>query len=127
MISEPGRIGLTDEAGRYLEELLRQLNPDEGKEGVKLIKFDLYRLAVAFGIKGSVAPPELSGASSTSFRVLELDPDGVLRTALECSGMVPKDSSVYGYMESIAEYEIRKIYTAFQNTGRIPLEEYFRE
>ena len=45
-MDEPSRIGLTKEANILLEEMLKAIDP-----GKKLIKFDLYRLAVALGIK----------------------------------------------------------------------------
>ncbi len=125
-MNEPSRIGLTATTGAQLDELLKELNPD-GAEGVKLIKFDLYRLAVALGIKNHEPPPPLSDKGIGNFRVTELDLDGVLATAVESSGLLPQDVLVYEFIERFAEHGIRAFYLAYQKTGELPLEEYFEE
>ena len=126
-MDEPSRIGLTATTGAQLDELLEDINPDPGTEGVKLIKFDLYRLAVALGIKNHELPPSLNDTGISNLRVTELDPDGVLATAVESSGLLPKDVLVYNFIERLAEHGIRKFYLAYQKTGQLPLEEYFAE
>jgi hypothetical protein len=126
-MDEPTRIGLTAEAGSQLEELLDELNPDKGVEGVKLIKFDLYRLAVALGLKKSELPPPFTGNSTSSLRVNELDPDGVLYLAAEHSELLPDDTSVYGFVERLAEAGVRDFYTSYQTTGQLPFDQYFDE
>jgi len=122
-MKEPNRIGLTSEADAYLEELLKHLNPPKGA-GVKLIKFDLYRLAVALGIKKGKIPPPLNDKRVPNLKVFELDQEGVFRIALESSGIVPKDMFIYDVIERMAEQGIREFYNAYQQTGEIPLEEY---
>ena len=123
-MKEPNRIGLTSEADAYLEELLEHLNPPKGETGVKLIKFDLYRLAVAIGIKNGKIPPPLNDKRVPNLKVLELDQEGVFRIALESSGIVPKDMLIHDVIERMAEQGIREFYNAYQQTGEIPLEEY---
>jgi hypothetical protein len=61
----------------------------------------------------------------TSFRVSELDPDKVLYTALDNSELVPQATLIYEYIERLAEQGIREFYQAYQQTGQLPLEEYF--
>lgn len=124
-MDEPGRIGLSQEANSYLDDLLMELNPDDGAEGVKLIKFDLYRLAVALGIKNKIDPPVLDEKSSSSFRIQELDPDGILYTVVESTGIVKENDSVYLFIERLAEDGIRKFYDMYNQTGQLPLEEIF--
>jgi hypothetical protein len=126
-MDEPSRIGLSAETAILLEELLEDLNPKQGEEGVRLIKFDLYRLAVAIGIKRGDQPPELSDRSSTSFRVNELDPDGVLYTALDSSGLTPEGTPIYSYIERLAEAGIKTLSKAQQQTGDLPWAQYFTE
>ena len=126
-MDEPSRVGLTASTDARLEELLENLNPEQGVEGVKLIKFDLYRLAVVLGLKESEPPPKLNGKSTSSFRVSELDPDGVLFLAAESSELLPSDSSVYEFIERLAEYEVNEFYSAYQQTGQLPLDQYFDE
>ena len=126
-MNEPNRIGLTAVTGAQLDELLTELNPPKGETGVSLIKFDLYRLAVALGIKkGNPAPP-LKDKTVPSFRVAELDEDRVLYTALENSALKPSDTSIYEYIERLAEHGISNFYNTFQQTGELPLEEYFQK
>tara|TARA_B100000446_G_C10552524_1_gene341218 strand:+ start:4763 stop:5143 length:381 start_codon:yes stop_codon:yes gene_type:complete len=126
-MDEPSRIGLTATTGAQLDELLEDLNPEPGTEGVKLIKFDLYRLAIALGLKSSEPPPLLSEKSTSSLRVAELDPDGVLFLAAESSGLLPGGSSVYEFIERLAEAGIADFYRAFQKTGQLPIDQYFDE
>ena len=125
-MEEPKRIGLTLEADAYLEELLEHFNPPKGENGVRLIKFDWYRLAVALGIKKGDIPPPLNDKRVPNLKVFELDPEGVFRIALESSGIVPKEMSIYEVIERMAEHGIREFYNAYQETGEIPLEEYLR-
>ena len=124
---EPSRIGLTAAAGAQLDELLEDLNPEHGTEGVKLIKFDLYRLAVALGVKNHEPPPPLNDKSISNLRVAELDPDGVLATVVKTSGLLPKNVLVYEFIERLAEHGVKEFYLAYQKTGQLPLEEYFEE
>ena len=126
-MDEPSRIGLTAATGAQLEELLEDLNPDQGTEGVKLIKFDLYRLAVALGLNKNDPPPQLVEKSTSSLRVAELDPDGVLYLAAEHSELLPTGSSVYEFVERLAESGIHEFYSSYQTTGQLPLDKYFDE
>ncbi len=126
-MDEPTRIGLTAEAGAQLEDLLDELNPNKGIEGIKLIKFDLYRLAVALGLKKSEVAPPLAGNSTSSLRVSELDPDGVLYLAAEQSEVLPADAPVYGFIERLAEAGVREFYAFYQTTGQLPFDQYFDE
>ena len=125
MFEEPNRIGLTGVTASQLDELIEHMNPEAGTEGIKLIKFDLYRLAVALGIKNSVNPPNLNDKSNTVFRVSELDPDKILFTVVETSELVALDNSIYSYIERLAEHGIKEFYQAYQLTGELPLESYF--
>ncbi len=125
-MEEPQRIGLTKATHSMLDELLEELNPKESEEGMKLIKFDLYRLAVALGVKKAITPPQLEDISQTSFRVTELDRDGApLYTVLETSGIVPNGIPIYSYIERLAEEGIKEFYQAYIQTGELPWEEYF--
>lgn len=124
-MDEPGRIGLTAETAAQLDELLADLNPQEGKEGIKLIKFDLYRLAVALGIKKGQKPPFLTEKSNTSFRVSELDDGGILYAAVECAGIVDSGMPIYEYIERLAEQGIREFYDVNLKTGQLPFEKIF--
>lgn len=124
-MEEPSRIGLTAETAAKLDELLEYLNPEQGEDGIRLIKFDLYRLAVAIGIKNAVEPPQLNDKSVSSFRVSELDPEAVLYTAIDNSVFKPKHSPIYDLIERLAEQGIKEFYASYQQTGQLPLEEYF--
>ncbi len=130
-MDEPTRIGLTAATGAQLDELLEDLNgedlPESGVGGVKLIKFDLYRLAVALGLKASDPPPPLPEKSTSSLRVTELDPEGVLFLAAENSELRPADSSVYEFIERLAEAGVAEFCSAFDRTGALPLDQYFDE
>lgn len=124
-MNEPGRIGLTEQASMQLEELLADLNPAKGEEGIGLIKFDLYRLAVVVGIKNGIQPPALMDKGNSSFRVGELDEGGVLYAAVESAGLVEKGKSIYEYIERLAEQGIREFYDANLKTGQLPFDEIF--
>lgn len=126
-MEEPSRIGLTATTGAQLEELLDDLNPSAGVEGVKLIKFDLYRLAIVLELKTGSLPTPLNEKSVTNLRVVELDPNGVLATAVEVSCPIPEGVTIYEFIERLAESGIKKIYQAYQKTGQLPVEEYFEE
>ena len=126
-MAEPTRIGLTATTGAQLDELLEDLDAEVSAEGVKLIKFDLYRLAVALGLKSASPPPPLPESSTSSLRVSELDPDGVLFLAAESSELLPPDSSVYEFIERLAEAGVADRHRAFQRTGELPLDQYFDE
>jgi hypothetical protein len=126
-MDEPSRIGLTAATGAQLDELLEDLNADLRGDGVKLIKFDLYRLAVALGLQNVDIPPQLIEKSTSSLRVTELDPDGVLFLAVESSELLPNGSSVYGFIERLAERGISEFCRTFQQTGQLPLDQYFEE
>lgn len=124
-MEEPSRIGLTVATGAELDELLKDLNPGDGVEGVKLIKFDLYRLAVALELRTAVMPAPLKERSASSLRVVELDPDGVLAAAVEISCQIPDGLAIYELVELLAESGIKKMCLAYQKTGQLPIEEYF--
>jgi len=125
-MGEPNRIGLTPLAAQQLDELLVELNPgiDSKIETVRLIKFDIYRLAVALGIKENKKPPTLNDNSNSVFRVSELDPDKVLFTVVECLGSCPAEVAIYSYIEQLAEQGIKEFYDNFQQRGELPLTEY---
>ncbi len=127
MSDEPKRVGLTGVTASQLDELLEHMNPEAGEEGVRLIKIDLYNLAVALGIKNAVNPPYLSDKSNTVFRVNELDPDKVLFTVIETSNALLPNTSIYSYIERLAEHGINEFYKAYQLTGELPLESYFND
>jgi hypothetical protein len=124
-MEEPKRIGLTATTMAQLEELLEELNPMEGEEGTKLIKFDIYRLVVSLGIKNNVSAAVLSDKSQNSFRVSEFDDEGVFYIALEGSDLVPEGVPVYEYVERLAEHGIKELFNTYQTTGQLPFEEYF--
>lgn len=90
----PNRIGLTVGTMEKLEEILTELNPTKNEGGTKLIKFDLYRLAVSLGIKGRIKAPPLKERSEANFRVTELDEDGVFYSVLENDDLIPEGVSV---------------------------------
>ncbi|MCL1060684.1 hypothetical protein MK852_00780 [Shewanella benthica] len=123
---EPKRIGLTPLVAQQLDELLIELNPDPDSknETVKLVKFDIYRLAVALGIKENKSPPALNDKSNTVFRVNELDPDKTLFTVVECLDYCPNETSIYGYIEQLAEQGIKEFYEHLQQRGELPLADY---
>lgn len=124
-MEEPNRIGLTATTMAQLDELLEELNPMEGEEGTKLIKFDLYRLAVSLGIRNRISAPPLDGKSQSSLRVSEFDDEGVFYSALENSDIVPSGTPVYEYIERLAEQGVKELYQTFRTTGQLPFEEYF--
>ena len=126
-MDEQSRIGLTAATGAQLDELLEALNPDQGTEGVKLIKKDLYRLAVALGLKKTDPPPQLKEKSNSFLRVSEVDGDGVLYLAVEHSDLLSEGGSVYELVERLAESGIREFYSSYQTTGQLPLDQYFDE
>ncbi|WP_086774972.1 hypothetical protein [Vibrio coralliirubri] len=126
-MNEPGRIGLTDEASAQLDELLADLNPSKGEEGISLIKFDLYRLAVAVGIRKGTKPPALIDKRNSSFRVAELDEGGILYAVVESTGLVHEGESIYEYIERLAEQGIREFYDESIKTGQLPFAEIFVE
>ena len=125
-MNEPNRIGLTPLAAQQLDELLLELNPDQdsNKETFKLIKFDIYRLAVALGIKENKTPTPLNDKSNSVFRVNELDPDKTLFTVVECLNVCPNGTSIYSYIEQLAEQGIKEFYEHFHKRGELPLTEY---
>lgn len=128
-MNEPNRIGLTPLTAQQLDELLNELNPSEESknESFKLIKFDIYRLAVALGIKENREPQSLNDKSNAVFRVTELDPDRILYTIVDCLGICPKDLSIYSYIEQLAEIGIKEFYQQFQLRGELPFAEYFSD
>lgn len=126
-MEEPNRIGLTATTMAQLEELLEELNPMDGEEGTKLIKFDLYRLVVSLGIKNQVVASPLSEKSQNSLRVSEFDDEGVFYSALENSELVPEGIAIYEYIERLAEQGVKELYNTFRTTGQIPFEEYFSD
>ena len=120
-MEEPQRIGLTKEANTYLDEMLDSLNSDMEGGGEKLIKFDLYRLAVAIGVKEGTKPIPLKEKTDNSFRVAELDPDKALFIAVEAANLRENGESVYHCMERLAEQGVRQFYDAYRsNVGRLP-------
>ena len=125
-MNEPNRIGLTPLTAQKLDEILAELNPDidSKKEAFKLIKFDIYRLAIAIGIKENKTPSALNDKSNTAFRVNELDPDKTLYTVVDCLGVCPYETTIYGYIEQLAELGIKEFYGHLQQRGELPLTEY---
>ncbi len=124
-MEEPNRIGLSSTATAQIDDLLEDLNSDKGE--VELLKRDLYRLAVALGVKNHVLPPPLEDKSGWKDRVGEFDPEGVLYVAVETAGLVEEGRSIYEFIECLAEYGIKNFYLAYQKTGQLPIEDYFEE
>lgn len=125
-MEEPTRIGMSATSMAKLDELVEELNPLEGDEGTRLIKFDLYRLAVALGIKNRDTPSELSGKSIPNFRTSELDEDGILYLSVKESKLVSEGDSIYGFIERLAEQGINELYSIHRSTGQLPFEDYFK-
>ena len=118
-MDEPPRIGLTKEANDYLDEMLDSLNSEV--EGPGLIKFDLYRLAVALGVKSGKKPDPISGKSDSALRVNELDPDKALFIAVQSADLYEQGEPVYRAVERMGEQGVREFYKAYQsNMGRLP-------
>lgn len=124
-MEEPNRIGLTPKTDSQLDDLLEELNPQPDEVGERLIKFDIYRLAVALGINRDDLPAPLSEKSTSSLRVNELDPEGIFRIAVENSGLISSDSSIYEFVERLAERGVYELCEKYQQTGQLPFEEYF--
>jgi hypothetical protein len=125
-MNEPNRIGLSPLTAQQLDEILTELNPDmdSKKETIKLIKFDIYRFAVALGIKQNKTPQALKDKSNAAFRVSELDPDRTLFTVVDCMGVCPNETAVYSYIEQLAELGIKEFYGHLQQRGELPLTDY---
>jgi len=120
-MDEPQRIGLTREANAYLDEMLESINTDTEGTAEKLIKFDLYRLAVAIGVKRGEKPTPLNDNADSSFRTSELDPDKALFIAVQTSNLNNYGESIYTAVERLAEQGIRQFYAAFRaNMGTLP-------
>lgn len=118
-MTEPTRIGLTKQAHGYLDEMLDSLNSEAS--GLTLIKFDLYRLAVALGVKNNIKPEFLSEQPDDAFRVAEVDPDKALYYAVDASNLQKSDEAIYHIVERLADQGIRRFYDAYQeNMGRLP-------
>lgn len=117
-MNDPERIGLTKETNQYLDEILETLNGEV--EGSNLIKFDLYRLAVALGVKKGITPAPISGNTDSAFRVRELDPNKSLYYAVQAANLCALDESVYRIVERLGEHGIRQFYKEYKNSlGRL--------
>ncbi|ABV87630.1 hypothetical protein [Shewanella pealeana] len=125
MSTEPNRIGLTDVTVEKIDELLDELNPLAGEDGDKLVRYDLYRLAVALGVKNKTVPVGLTSSVNSFLRVADLDPDKVLYSVVENSGLNSDSIAIYSFIERLAEQGIKEMYNAYDQTGEIPFEEYF--
>ncbi len=112
-IDEPKRIGLTENTNNQLEELLGHLN-DQAPNEQGLIKFDIYRLAVALGIKKGEKPMALLEKTENALRVSEIDPDKALYYAVRESGLHLPNQSIYHAVECLADNGIRLIYNHYQ-------------
>ena len=125
MITEPNRIGLTEVTVLKIDELLDFINPQAGEEGDKLVRYDLYRLAVALGIKNETLPAKLTASVNSFLRVADLDPDKVLYSVVENSGLNSDYPAIYSFIECLAEHGIKEMFSSYQQTGEVPFEEYF--
>ena len=118
-MAEPPRIGLTKQANAYLDEMLDSLNSEAS--GQTLIKFDLYRLAVALGVKKGITPEPLSEKTDNAFRVGELDPDKALFFAVDAASLQKPSEAIYHIVERFGEQGIRDFYDAYdKNMGKLP-------
>lgn len=118
-MNEPQRIGLTKQSHNYLDEMLEALNSET--RGQTLIKFDLYRLAVALGVKKGIRPEPMSEQPDDSFRVAELDPDKALFYAVDAANLHEPGETIYHIIERLADQGIRSFYDAYkENMGRLP-------
>ncbi len=111
-MSDLERIGLTKETNQCLDEILETLNSEV--EGQNLIKFDLYRLAVALGVKNGKNPEPISGKTDRAFRVRELDPNKSLYFAVQAANLGDPDESVYHIVERLGEQGIREFYKEYK-------------
>ena len=119
MTSDPERIGLTKETNQYLDEILETLNSEV--EGQNLIKFDLYRLAVALGVKKGKNPEPISGITDSAFRVRELDPNKSLYFAVQAANLGAPNESTYRVVERLGEHGIRQFYMEYKShLDRLP-------
>lgn len=118
-MDEPNRVGLTDEADNYLDEMLETLKSESG--GQSLIKFDLYRLAVALGIKTGKKPKPILSNTNRAFRVTEVDPAKALFYAAQAAKLEDQGEPVYSVIERLAEQGIRDFYACYkENMGKLP-------
>ncbi len=125
-MEEPQRIGLTKEANDYLDEILDSLNSEVEEKGI--IKFDLYRLAVALGVKNGNKPSSLSSNTDNAFRVSELDIDKALFFAVEATNLQGNEEPIYRVVERLAEQGIRDFYKAYKShSERMPWDKILAE
>ena len=118
-MEEPQRIGLTKKANAHLDEILDSLNSEVS--GQALIKFDLYRLAVALGVKKGIKPKPLSEKTDNAFRVVELDPDKALYFAVDAAKLQESGEAIYHIVERLGEQGTRHFYHAYrENMGKLP-------
>ena len=118
-MEELQRIGLTKQAHSYLEEILDSLNSEVAGEQ-PLIKFDLYRLAVALGVKKGKKPEPPPENTDSSFRVAELDPDKALYFAVKAANLQEPGESIYRAVESLGEKGVREFYEIYHlNMGKL--------
>ncbi len=111
-MEEPQRIGLTAQANAYLDGMLDSLNSET--DAPDLIKFDLYRLAVALGVKKGITPEPLSDKTDNAFRVGELDPDKALFFAVDAANLQEPGKSIYRTVEALGEQGIRHFYDTYR-------------
>ena len=124
-MEEPQRIGLTKQAHSYLDEMLDSLNSEVADEQ-PLIKFDLYRLAVALGVKKGIKPEPPPETPDSSFRVNELDPEKALYFAVKAANLQESGESIYRTVEFLGEQGVREFYKIYHlNMGKLNWDKLF--
>lgn len=126
MSADSGRIGFTDEADALVEELLYSINESEdSSENTRLIKKDIYRLAVCAALQDFSSIKDEKLQTSKNYRLNEIDSDGSILTALELIIDGYDRSNINNDFERLANHGVTLLSEIFEKNNFLNLSQLF--
>jgi len=126
MSADSGRIGFTDKADELVEELLYSINESEdSSENTRLIKKDIYRLAVCAALQDFTSIKEEKLQTSKNYRLNEIDSDGSILTALELIIDGYDRSNINNDFERLANHGVTLLSEIFEKNNFLNLSQLF--
>jgi len=103
-VSEPVQIGIGESAHYKLEQLCADGYFSEMRDG--------YRFAVAYALSKGARPERMEGARKNVFSISTIDPDGLLKVAIDT--LCPTEEASYRVAERLADWGVAELDRLFR-------------
>jgi len=121
MSSNSGRIGLTEAGDEIITSLLEVINDTQDIDSIRVIKKDLYRLAVCVALKDIAEIPRVKLDTNKNFRLNEIDSDGTIQASIEAVQNGDDKSDIASKFEVLANHGLSILQSLYEESSSLDI------